>query len=370
MYIAPDAIMLPMKVKEVGEFELIELMAQVFRREPQDFLRSGSASRLSVGIGDDAAVWRESTGGFTIATTDAMVEGVHFTAATTGWYDLGWKAMASNISDIAGMGGRPRYALTVLATSGDRDVEEILELCRGMADVASRYGAAVVGGDTVSSPITMISITLIGEATGNDATGAASLLSRYEAHPGDVIAVTGFLGSSAGGLDLLMNSPSPVPDQLAPLVDAHRQPMPRVAEGLALVDAGVRCGMDLSDGLAGDLARICRASGVSAEIQAEGLPIDPLLRRTFGVRAVDLALSGGEDYELVCIAPAGIMAAAQKSLSDMKTPLTVVGRVSAAVPGQPPVMIAGPDGRLSPPPRSGWEHFSAGSDTSDSAARG
>ncbi len=195
-----------MKLRELGEFELIERMALIFGQDRAAAADAAAAfSRLAVGIGDDAAVWEESAGKFTIGTTDAMVEGVHFTPTTTGWYDLGWKAMASNISDIAGMGGIPLYALAVLAASGDRDLEEILELCRGMADLAADSGTLVVGGDTVSSPITMVTITVLGETTaGREAGGGLPILSRFAARPGHLLAVTGRLGSSAGGLELLL----------------------------------------------------------------------------------------------------------------------------------------------------------------------
>src|SRR5512140_785509 len=132
-----------MKVREIGEFELIERMARIFRQASSDFHVAQNLTGLTTGIGDDAAVWSSPTGGFTIATTDAMVEGVHFTSKTTDWYDLGWKAMASNVSDVAGMGGIPRYALAVLASSGEQEVDDILGMCQGMADVAHQFGASV-----------------------------------------------------------------------------------------------------------------------------------------------------------------------------------------------------------------------------------
>ncbi len=357
-----------MKLREIGEFELIERMARIFGREDAVVAGTTAAfSRLSIGIGDDAAVWEDCAGRSTIATTDAMVEGVHFTCATTNWYDLGWKAMASNVSDIAGMGGVPRYALAVLGASGEMEVESVLELCRGMADVAGRFGASVVGGDTVSSPLTMVSITLLGETVGGRRPdGSLPLLSRFAARPGDLIAVTGPLGSSAGGLELLLHHEGPIPERYLPLVEAHRRPMPRVQGGQKLVESGVRCGMDLSDGLVGDLTRICRASGVSALVEVEKLPIDPLLRERFGDGAVDLALSGGEDYELLCTAPAEILSRAQLLLHSVGTSLTVVGHVLDRGQEQPRVKLAGADGRTYEPKRSGWEHFKADVDAATS----
>lgn len=357
-----------MKLREIGEFELIEQMARIFREEGAAVAKAAAAfSRLAIGIGDDAAVWEDSAGRGTIATTDAMVEGVHFTRATTDWYDLGWKAMASNISDIAGMGGVPRYALAVLGAGREEEVENLLQLCRGMAEVAGRFGTSVIGGDTVSSPLVMVSVTLLGETLGpRGADGSLPVLSRFAARPGDLIAVTGCLGSSGGGLELLLRDPDSIPHRLMPLVETHRRPMPRVAEGQRLVESGVRCGMDLSDGLVGDLTRICRASDVSALVEVEMLPIHPLLRETFGMRAVELALSGGEDYELLCTAPPETMSKAQLLLQSMGQTLTVVGRVLDRGAEQPRVMLADAEGRIYEPRRSGWEHFTADVDAANS----
>ena len=353
-----------MKLREIGEFELIERMARIFGQQRAVVASATAAfSHLSVGIGDDAAVWEEAAGRYTIATTDAMVEGVHFTQATTDWYDLGWKAMASNVSDIAGMGGIPRYALAVLGARGEMEVEQVLELCRGMADLAGRFGASVVGGDTVSSPLTMITITLLGETLGGKGPdGAIPLLSRFAARPGDLIAVTGRLGSSAGGLELLLHQHGPIPERYSPLLEAHRRPMPRVLEGQRLVESGIRCGMDLSDGLVGDLTRICRASGVSALVEVGKLPIDPLLRERFGDGAVELALSGGEDYELLCTASPEALSRARLLLHAMGSDLTVVGEVQDRGGEAPHVMLVDEDGRRYDPKRSGWEHFTADGD--------
>ena len=351
--------MAAMELKDVGEFELIERMAAIFRQTARSGKDSAGILPPAIGIGDDAAVWR-NTGGYTIATTDAMVEGIHFTPQTTPWYELGWKAMASNVSDVAGMGGIPRHALAVLAAPPTMEVEQALELCRGMADLAARFGTDVVGGDTVSSPVTMVTITVLGETLPGRADEGPPVLSRFHARPGDVVAVTGRLGSSAGGLELMLHGRTPVPERFAPLVEAHRLPLPRVREGQLLVEAGVRCGMDLSDGLVGDLTRICQASRVSVLVEVEKLPIDPLLREAFGDRAIDLALSGGEDYELLCTAPAEVLEKARLLLQSTGSDLTVVGRVREVDPSVPPVMLAEADGRVRAPGRSGWEHFALG----------
>lgn len=349
-----------MKLRDIGEFDLISRMARVFDGRLDGNPPPGGGGGLVVGIGDDTAVWSSPRQGFTIATTDAMVEGVHFSSRTTDWYDLGWKAMASNLSDIAGTGGVPLYALLTLAASEDQDIESIEEMCRGMADLAARYETRVVGGDTVSSAVMMLSVTLIGEATARVADGSPRILSRFQARPGDLIAVTGRLGSSGGGLELMLTSEGTISPQLQPLLDAHRRPLPRVREGQLLVEAGVRCGMDLSDGLAGDLRRVCDASRLLGIVEIERLPIDPLLAGNFGERAVVLALSGGEDYELLCTGPADVIEAARLSLSAIGTELTAVGYLREVDEEGPRVLLSDGSGRLYPPPRSGWEHFSAG----------
>jgi thiamine-monophosphate kinase len=351
-----------MKLRNVGEFELIDRMSSVFA-ERSAVADAAALSQLVMGIGDDAAVWRNLAPAHTIATTDAMVQGVHFTRVTADWYDLGWRAMASNISDIAGMGGTPRYALAVLAATGDEDLEDILVLCRGMADVAASFGASVIGGDTVTSPVIVLTITVLGEAPLDGEQRRLPLLTRSSARAGDVIAVTGQLGSSAGGLELLMRSGGVVSEAWKPLARAHRRPVPRVGEGRLLVQAGVQCGMDLSDGLAGDLKRICAASGLAAEVEAEELPLHPALIAEFGEGATDLALSGGEDYELLCVAPEDAIQRARILLSERGTPLTVVGRMVERETGVPPVTVMDADGQKRPPRRGAWEHFTSDGST-------
>ena len=177
-----------MKVSELGEFGLIDLLAKI---APQ----GGPEHRMLVGIGDDAAAWRgdDST---VLATTDAMVEGVHF-ATGTPWWELGWKALAVNLSDIAAMGGEPRYALVNLSLPGDTEVEDVAQLYRGMADLANEHRVAIVGGNITGAPVVMIAMTVIGRGL------KEGLLRRSAAVPGDRIAVTGYLGSAAAGLKVL-----------------------------------------------------------------------------------------------------------------------------------------------------------------------
>lgn len=329
-----------MRVSELGEFGLITDLA---RRVPS------TAVDLLIGIGDDAAVWRAR--GLAVATTDTLVEEVHFRRRYTTWLDLGWKALAVNVSDMAAMGGRAQYALVTLGLPADAAVEDLRALYDGLAEAAQRFGVVVAGGDIVRSPITFITVTLYGEAVEAD-----QLLRRDAARPGDLVAVTGTLGASAAGL-LALSEDLPLPAAaLAALRAAHLRPQPRPAEAQVLVAAGVRCAMDISDGLAGDLRHIGRASGVAARIDVARLPVSPLVREHFPERYVALALHGGEDYELLCAAPAAAIAVAQRRLVEAGlAPLTVIGEIVAGPPGE--ITLREADGQVTTLAAGGFDHF-------------
>ena len=278
---------------DVGEFPLIERLRRIAGM-PKD-------ERLVVGIGDDAAVWRTGSG-FTVATTDTMVAGVHFLPDAIPWRDVGWKALASNISDIAAMGGEPAFALVTLCLPPATDLRAMEEIYRGMREIGEVYGVTVAGGDIVRSRTLTITVTLLGEAS-SDEDGRPRLLLRNAARPGDVVAVTGPLGGAAGGLAVLKRrSQKRRTKAEQALVERHGHPWPRADAGYAAVQTGIECGMDISDGLVQDLGHICRASGVDAELRADDIPLEPGLAETFGrERAVQLALTGGEDYELLLL---------------------------------------------------------------------
>ena len=257
---------------------------------------------LLLSIGDDASAWQPPAT-TEVHTTDTLVEGVHFTLEHTSWRDLGWKALAVNLSDIAAMGCAPHHSLVTLGLRADLPVEGIREMYRGMVEASSRYGGGIAGGDIVRSPTLFVSVTMNGYACRPDGAdeGEAPLLRRDRAAPGDLIAVTGHLGSSAGGLRALSGADgASVDDETsAHLRDAHNRPTPRVSEGLALVRAGVAAAMDISDGLVDDLGKMCAASGVGAVVRAERVPTDRSLRRAYPHEYLELALTGGEDYELL-----------------------------------------------------------------------
>ncbi len=329
-----------MKIADLGEFGLIDMLAGIVPR-------GGPEHRVLIGIGDDAAVW-EGDGATILATTDALVEGVHFRPGTP-WRELGWKALAVNLSDIAAMGGVPQYALVNLSLPGQTEVEQAAQLYRGLAELAGRYGVAVVGGNVTAAPVVMIAVALIGRAL------EEGVLRRSGAVAGDRVAVTGHLGMAAAGLGLLRGDFRLPPGSGEALRKAHLQPAPRVAEGQALVRAGVRAAIDISDGLVADLNHICTASKVGARVDVDAVPVHPQVREALGPRALDLALSGGEDYELMFTAPERVVQGVAGALGEA-CPVTVIGEVTEGTK----VGLLARDGRTYYIGGQGWDHFGKG----------
>jgi thiamine-monophosphate kinase len=250
-----------------------------------------------VGLGDDAAA--VSWGGETLLlTTDSLLEGVHFRRSTATLREVGAKAIAVNVSDIAAMGGEPRYALLALALPPSLAVAEVDELYAGVQDMARQHGVTVVGGDTCAAPGGIVlSVTLIGAVAG-------APLRRSGARPGDALLVTGTLGVSAAGLAVLERGQgAPPPAVVAAVVRPHRVPTPRVAESRLIRASGWATAMiDLSDGLVTDLGHIAAESRVGARVDVDALPVSEATRavaRTLGADPLGWALSGGEDYELL-----------------------------------------------------------------------
>jgi thiamine-monophosphate kinase len=311
---------------------------------------------VAVGIGDDCAVLEPAAGAHLLATTDLLLEDVHFRRRYAEAADIGWKALAVNISDIAAMGGRPRWALVALACPAATTVEEIDAFYEGALAVAREHGTAVVGGDTSSSPHGwFVNVTLLGEAT--------RAVLRSTARPGDVVAVTGTLGRSAAGLAILEREAAPDgldPDTLAEMTAAHLRPRPRVAEGQWLGAAdGVTAMMDLSDGLATDLGRICAESDAAATVRLDAVPVADGVRRVasaLGRDAVAWGTGGGEDYELLVTCAADAFPRIASGLARATgTALTAVGTIERAGP-QPPVRFLDERGQPVAVTR-GYEHF-------------
>lgn len=334
-----------MQIKDLGEFGLIDrLIAMATRQRGGPDHGAPLGFRLTVDAGDDTAAWR--TGAATeLFTTDTMVEGVHFTRETTPWRDLGWKSMASNISDIAAMGGLPTYALVTLGLPPETAVADVEELYRGMLEINRQHGVAIVGGDMVRSPVAFVTVALTGVHPGLP-------LLRSTARLGDQVGVTGYVGSSSGGLRLMLEKPSVPPKAAEYLRQAHRRPQPAVAQGRILSEAGVQTAMDISDGLAGDLSKLCKASGVAARVFVAQVPIHPLLRQAFPDRCLDLALGGGEDYLLLFTAPPTLMA---EVLPRLPQGAAVIGEIVAGPSGR--VELVDPAGVVSAAGAPGWDHF-------------
>ena len=260
-----------MKISNVGEFGAIDRLTRLIL-ERRQHAPAPPGSALLVDTGDDAAAWRSTAGSY-LFTTDTMVEGVHFTEATLSWEDVGWKVMAVNASDLAAMGGQPLYALVTLGLPPEFPLSALDMLYEGALNMAEEAHFAIVGGDMVKSPTVFVTVALVGTIQG-------APMTRRAATPGHLVAVTGPLGSSAGGLALLQSrSESDVNAEA--LLQAHRRPQPHLAQGRILADEGVSSAMDVSDGLMADLAKLCLASGVAAQISAHRLPIIPALSHHF-----------------------------------------------------------------------------------------
>jgi thiamine-monophosphate kinase len=335
-----------MKVYELGEFGLIALLAEIVdkTRNPKD----SSWQRLVIGIGDDAAAWQVE-GTVQVATTDSLVQDTHFDLSIVTWEELGWKAIAVNLSDIAAMGGTPEYALVSLALPGELETDNVSSLYRGMVQIAGRYGVAIVGGNIASADKAVINVTVLGSLE------SRSMLSRSAAVPGDQIAVTGYTGLSAAGLKMLRQNLKFDAETTQLFREAHLTPIPRVDEGQILLHRSVKAAIDISDGLIADLRHICQASRVSARIDQNALPIHPALKANFKSDYLQLALAGGEDYELLFTTSHMIMTRLRKT---MPCPVTVIGEITTGKPGQ--VEITGADGKIIPFEKSGWEHFKSG----------
>jgi thiamine-monophosphate kinase len=332
-------------IRELGENRLIALF--------RSLASAGERRGVVVGPGDDTAVLRLEEARLGLFTCDMMVEGVHFRREWSSGEDVGWKAMAQNVSDIAAMGGEPGFAVASVAAAGDLEAALLEGIAAGLVECASDHGAALVGGDLVGSTgPTVVDVALIGWVEEN------TVLRRCGARPGDAVLVTGQLGASAAGLAVLKSGLKPAGcPEVERAVAAHRRPRPRLAEGRAIARTRrATAMMDLSDGLAEDLQRLCGESEVGARIEARRIPIDADCRAVaerLGQDALMLATSGGEDYELLftCLPDAvdEIEASVSRSTG---TGVTVIGEVAT---GGAAVLLEA-DGRESAF-RAGFDHF-------------
>jgi len=333
-----------MKISELGEFGLVDIIRTI--NEKFSNAEQLSWQHLLVGIGDDAAAW-QGNNHIQLATTDSLVQDVHFDLGTITWEELGWKALAVNLSDIAAMGGAPRYALVSLSCPGDIEVEGISRFCHSMASLGAEFGVAIVGGNLAAGPSLVITVTVLGCSRDK------LLLKRSTATPGEQIAVTGYLGLSSAGLEMLRKGIRLDIETSAILRKAHLQPIPRVREGQILIQRGVNSAIDISDGLIADLDHICEASTINARVEIDRVPIHQVVR-TYFPNYLELALFGGEDYELLFTADSNTVDRAREALD---CPVTVVGHVVEQ--GRLPNRVTLVDGKgdVVPHARGGWEHF-------------
>jgi thiamine-monophosphate kinase len=340
----------PMKIGDLGEFGLIERITRLLPEAPRDVV---------LGIGDDVAVLDTSGPNYLLATCDIQVEDVHFRRDIITPRQLGQKVIAINVSDIAAMGGRPRWALVSLGLPGDTSVEFVDELYRGMAEQSQAARMAIVGGNLskIDGPV-VIDLFLLGECAKD------RFLCRNAAEVGDALLVTGTLGDSRAGLELLqrpdLEVTKPTHDAL---LAAHLTPQPRLQEGQLLADSGlIHAMLDVSDGTLGDLRHICEASRVGAAVELIRLPISPACREAAaaaGVSPEDWALGGGEDYQLMFTVAQHNVARVQSLLSDSTgTRAQVIGQVLPATLG---ISVISPDGSRHPHSEAGgWDHFRRG----------
>jgi len=344
---APDAIMrYVMKLSELGEFGLIAAINDTINKSR--VASQPSWQKLVTGIGDDAAAWQVKNS-LQLATTDSLVQDVHFDLDTITWEELGWKALAINLSDIAAMGGIPRYALVSLFLPGELETENVLDFYRGMMRLAGNFGVAIAGGNISRASYIITSIALLGEAQDN------TLLKRSTASVGEQIAVTGYLGLAAGGLKMLRQKIALEDTAASTLRQGLFLPAPRINEGQTLVSRGVKTAIDISDGLVADLYHICDASNVSAVIRTDMVPTHLTVQACFP-DYLNLALYGGEDYELLFTAGSDTV---ERVRHDLNCPVTVIGEITKKE-GTAAVKLTNSKGETVLGEQRGWEHFKNG----------
>ena len=305
---------------------------------------------LKKGIGDDAAVWlAPGAREFQLVATDMLVEEVDFRREWITPRELGRKAIAVNLSDLGAMGARPRFFTVSLGMPKNVTNRRLRGFYDGLTSCGFEHGAVLAGGDLSGADKITISITVLGESENR------KILYRSGGRPGDLLYVTGTLGKSAAGLKLLQQGITRSRSvYMREALCAHRTPEPRCAVGQWLAQSGnVRCMMDISDGLSSDLLRMCAASGVDAEISAEKIPVFAE-SASWGCDPLELALSGGEDYELLFAVPR----AKKHFLENMPTGFPPVAHIGTMLEGNGKVWIAGGGKKRRRLPVKGFDHFS------------
>jgi thiamine-monophosphate kinase len=350
------------KMVPIGELALIDQIRGDFATTRS----KGPGGVLALGIGDDCAILRPPRGYEVLVTTDFTLEGPHFDRKLHPPESVGHRCLARGLSDLAAMGAIPMAAFLSLALPAKLLSEAsgrlwITRFFNGLRSLAELHGVPLAGGDTSESPrestgssglpgLILADIVLVGSAPRGKA------LRRSGGSAGDLVYVTGHLGGAAAELSTLQRREARVVKVTT--TDDHPQlfPEPRIDAGEALLRRHLAtASIDLSDGLSTDLAHLCRASGVNAEVEQDALPIHPLARKLGAGAALDAALHGGEDYELLFAAPASV----QMPNSLAGVPVTRIGRLTRRAPRHPLIMLIKPDGTRVPLETGGWEHFSS-----------
>ena len=307
----------------MDEFELIE----------KYFVRRDEVGGVIHGIGDDGAVLQPDVDRELVTVIDTLVAGVHFPMATAA-FDVGYRAVAVNLSDIAAMGARPRW-MTLALTLPSANEDWLQHFAEGLREAAAQHGVGLVGGDTTSGDCLVVSVEIIGDVT------AGAALLRSGANVGDTIYVTGSIGDAAAGLELINSG---LPDEY--LSVRFLRPTARVAYGQSLVGHATAA-IDISDGLFGDLQKLISSSNTGAEIDLQSLPLSAALQEHFDIAAQrEFALAGGDDYEL-CFTAKG------RDLPDADDlPVTAIGTITDGAG-----IVCRENGRVVPYDDSGYLHF-------------
>ncbi len=333
-----------MNLKDIGEFGFIKRISRGCLIRPQSVIKA---------IGDDAAAFIPAPGEAILVTTDLLVERIHFLRDATSGFNLGYKALSVNLSDIAAMGGTAREAFISIAVPENCSIDFLEDLYKGMKRLAAEFDVNLLGGDTTRSKADLvINISVLGSAFEKE------ILYRNTAQHSDIICSTGFLGDSRAGLYLIINNIEANSNELKPLLDAHVIPKPYLREGRFLArQGGVHAVIDVSDGLSSDIGHIAEQSNVGIRLYSEKIPVSDNLEKFcagFDFDPVEYALAGGEDYTLLCtISPDKVDHIAANYLKRFRNPLYQIGEITDS--GKMELVLS--DGQIRSFTPSGWDHF-------------